>query len=103
MLNWDEYSKEEVTSPPITPEMKEETTAPAAEVQQSEPPQPAEPAVPSEPSTIGEGSRAEAARKAVNDLDENNVKHQFSLAILYSNLGANYLDKGNFDKSYEFF
>ena len=70
MLNWDEYSKEEVTSPPITPEMKEETTAPAAEVQQSEPPQPAEPAVPSEPSNIGEGSRAEAARKAVNDLDE---------------------------------
>ena len=70
MLNWDEYSKEEVTSPPITSEMKEETTAPAAEVQQSEPPQPAEPAVPSEPSNIGEGSRAEAARKAVNDLDE---------------------------------
>ena len=34
MLNWDEYSKEEVTSPPITPEMKEEKTAPAAEVQQ---------------------------------------------------------------------
>ena len=40
MLNWDEYSKEEVNSPPITPEMKEETTAPAAEVQQPEPPQP---------------------------------------------------------------
>ena len=70
MLNWDEYSKEEVASPPITSEMKEETTVPAAEVQQSEPPQPAEPAVPSEPSNIGEGSRAEAARKAVNDLDE---------------------------------
>ena len=70
MLNWDEYSKEEVASPPITSEMKEETTVPAAEVQQSEPPQPAEPAVTSEPSNIGEGSRAEAARKAVNDLDE---------------------------------
>ena len=70
MLNWDEYSKEEVTSPPITSEIKEETTAPTAEVKQPEPPQPAEPAVPSEPSNIGEGSRAEAARKAVNDLDE---------------------------------
>ena len=70
MLNWDEYSKEEVTSPPITSEIKEETAAPAAEVQQPEPLQPAEPAVPSEPSNIGEGSRAEAARKAVNDLDE---------------------------------
>ncbi len=39
---------------------------------------------------------------AVNDLDENNVKHQYSLAILYSNLGANYRDKGNFDKSHEY-
>ena len=70
MLNWDEYSKEEAVSPPITPEIKEETSAPSAEVQQSEPPQPAESAVPSEPTNIGEGSRAEAARKAVNDLDE---------------------------------
>ena len=70
MLNWDEYSKEEVASPPITSEIKEETTAPAAEVQKPKPPQPAEPAVTSEPSNIGEGSRAEAARKAVNDLDE---------------------------------
>ena len=27
MLNWDEYGKEETTSPPITPEIKKETTA----------------------------------------------------------------------------
>ena len=25
MLNWDEYGKEEATSPPITPEIKKET------------------------------------------------------------------------------
>jgi ribonucleoside-diphosphate reductase beta chain len=70
MLNWDEYGKEENSVPPVTPEVKKEAAAPKAEVQQPEPPQPAEPAVPSEPSNIGEGSRAEAARKAVNDLDE---------------------------------
>ena len=42
MLNWDEYGKEEATSPPITPEIKKETPAPSNEVQQAEPAQPAE-------------------------------------------------------------
>ena len=70
MLNWDEYGKEEATSPPITPEIKKENPAPSNEVQQSEPVQPAESSASSEPSNIGEGSRAEAARKAVNSIDE---------------------------------
>jgi ribonucleoside-diphosphate reductase beta chain len=71
MLNWDEYGKEENSAPPVVSEIKTETTtAPKAEVQQPEPPQPAETAVSTEPSNIGEGSRAEAARKAVNELDE---------------------------------
>ena len=70
MLNWDEYGKEENTAPPVVSETKTEATAPKAEVQQPEPPQPAETAVSTEPSNIGEGSRAEAARKAVNELDE---------------------------------
>ena len=70
MLNWDEYGKEEATSPPITPEIKKENPAPSNEVQQSEPAQPAESSASSESSNIGEGSRAEAARKAVNSIDE---------------------------------
>ena len=70
MLNWDEYGKEEATSPPITPEIKKETSAPSNEVQKSEPAQPAESPASKEPSNIGEGSRAEAARKAVNSIDE---------------------------------
>ena len=70
MLNWDEYGKEEVTNPPITPEIKKETTATSNEVQKSEPAQPAVSPASSEPSNIGEGSRAEAARKAVNSIDE---------------------------------
>ena len=73
MLNWDEYGKEENTTPPAAPEIKTqaaETQEVAAE--QSQPPQPAENAVSTESSTsdIGEGSRAEAARIAVNNLDE---------------------------------
>jgi len=70
MLNWDEYGKEEATNPPITPEIKKETTATSNEVQKSEPAQPAVSPASSEPSNIGEGSRAEAARKAVNSIDE---------------------------------
>ena len=70
MLNWDEYGKEENSAPPVTPEVKKETAAPNAEVQQSEPPQPAETAVPTKSSDISEGSRAAAAREAVKNLDE---------------------------------
>ena len=70
MLNWDEYGKDENSSPPVVSEPKTEVVNQTAEVKQPEPPQPAESAVSTEPSNIGEGSRAEAARKAVNSLDE---------------------------------
>ncbi|MFL2714481.1 MAG: ribonucleotide-diphosphate reductase subunit beta [Gammaproteobacteria bacterium] len=70
MLNWDEYGKEESSAPPVTPEVKKEAAAPKAEAQQPEPPQPAKTAVPTKSSDISEGSRAAAAREAVNNLDE---------------------------------
>jgi ribonucleoside-diphosphate reductase beta chain len=70
MLNWDEYGKDENSTPPVVSEPKTEIVNQTAEVKQPEPPQPAESAVSTEPSNIGEGSRAEAARKAVNNLDE---------------------------------
>ena len=70
MLNWDEYGKEEKSTPPVTPEIKNEVPAPKAEAQLTEPPQPAETAVSTESSKIVEGSRAAAAREAVNNLDE---------------------------------
>ena len=70
MLNWDEYGKDENSSPPVVSEPKTEVVDQTTEVKQPEPPRPAESAVSTEPSNIGEGSRAEAARKAVNSLDE---------------------------------
>ena len=72
MLNWDEYGKEENKNPPVTQEVNTEMAAKEVAVKQSQPPQPAENAVSTESSTsnIGEGSRAEAARIAVNNLDE---------------------------------
>ena len=70
MLNWDEYGKDENSTPPVVSEPKTEVVNQTAEVKQPEPPQPAESAVSTEPTNIGEGSRAEAARKAVNNLDE---------------------------------
>ena len=70
MLNWDEYGKEEAVSPPVTSELKEETSTTSSEAQQPEPPQQSEPTISTESSNIGEGSRAEAARKAVNAIDE---------------------------------
>ncbi len=72
MLNWDEYGKEENTTPPAAPEIKTEAVTQEVAAEQSQPPQPAENAVSTESSTsnIGEGSRAEAARIVVNNLDE---------------------------------
>ena len=70
MLNWDEYGKDENSTPPVVSEPKTEVVNQTTEVKQPEPPQPAESAVSTETSNIGEGSRAEAARKAVNSLDE---------------------------------
>jgi len=91
MLNWDEYGKEEATSPPITPEIKKENPAPSNEVQQSEPAQPAESSASSEPSNIGEGSRAEAARKAVNSIDETAGKEE--LDEMMANAGRVQVDQ----------
>ena len=72
MLNWDEYGKEENITPPAAPEIKTQAVTQEVAAEQSQPPQPAENAVSTESSTsnIGEGSRAEAARIAVNNLDE---------------------------------
>ena len=70
MLNWDEYGKEENSTPPVAPEVKNDATAKKAEAHQPEPPQPANTAVPTNSSDISEGSRAAAAREAVNNLDE---------------------------------
>tara|TARA_E500000075_G_C6995039_1_gene326170 strand:- start:451 stop:1719 length:1269 start_codon:yes stop_codon:yes gene_type:complete len=70
MLNWDEYGKDENSTPLVVSEPKTEVVNQTTEVKQPEPPHPAESAVSTEPSNIGEGSRAEAARKAVNNLDE---------------------------------
>ena len=70
MLNWDEYGKDENSTPPVVSELKTEVVNQTTEVKQPEPPQQSEPTAPTEPSNIGEGSRAEAARKAVNAIDE---------------------------------
>ena len=70
MLNWDEYGKEEKSTPPVTSEIKNEAPATKAEAQSTETPQPVETAVSTESSKIVEGSRAAAAREAVNNLDE---------------------------------
>ena len=72
MLNWDEYGKGGNTTPPTAPENKTQAVTQEVAAEQSQPPQPAENAVSTESSTsdIGEGSRAEAARIAVNNLDE---------------------------------
>ena len=72
MLYWDEYGKGENTTPPTAPENKTQAVTQEVAAEQSQPPQPAENAVSTESSTsdIGEGSRAEAARIAVNNLDE---------------------------------
>ena len=73
MLNWDEYGKEENTTPQSTPTVNNEVVKQAAEVVAEEKPtiQKTEEVEASQANTnIGEGSRAEAARKAVNAIDE---------------------------------
>ena len=70
MLNWDEYGKEENSAPPVAPEVKKEAPAPKAEAKQTEPPQSSETTIPTNSSDSSEGSRAAAAREAVNNLDE---------------------------------
>ena len=72
MLNWDEYGKEEKSTPPVTAEVKSEPEAKSAEVQapKTETIQQEENSTSVENPNIGEGSRAAAARKAVNEIDE---------------------------------
>ena len=72
MLNWDEYGKEENPTPPVTAEVKTETASQSEELQSTkkEVAQPEERSTSVESSNIGEGSRAAAARKAVNEIDE---------------------------------
>ena len=45
MLNWDEYGKDENSTPPVVSEPKTEVVNQTAGVRQPEPPQPAESAV----------------------------------------------------------
>ena len=52
MLNWDEYGKEEKSTPPVTPEIKNEAPAPKAAAQPTEPPPPAATAGSTEASII---------------------------------------------------
>ncbi len=73
MLNWDEYGKEENVTPQSTPTVNNEVVKQAAEVVAEEKPaiQKMDKAeAPQANTNIGEGSRAEAARKAVNAIDE---------------------------------
>ncbi len=72
MLNWDEYGKEENPTPPVAAEVKTEPATQGSELQspKKESVQPEEKSTSVENSNIGEGSRAAAARKAVNEIDE---------------------------------
>ena len=73
MLNWDEYGKEENPTPPVATEVKTEPASQSKELQQSpkkDTDQEKERSTSVDNSNIGEGSRAAAARKAVNEIDE---------------------------------
>ena len=72
MLNWDEYGKEENSTPPVATEVKTEPVSQSKELQspKKEPVQPEGKSTSVDNSNIGEGSRAAAARKAVNEIDE---------------------------------
>ena len=72
MLNWDEYGKEENTTPPVTAEVKTEPASQSKELQspKKDTDQQKERSTSVDNSNIGEGSRAAAARKAVNEIDE---------------------------------
>tara|TARA_Y100000817_G_scaffold258089_1_gene211737 strand:+ start:1748 stop:3022 length:1275 start_codon:yes stop_codon:yes gene_type:complete len=72
MLNWDEYGKEENPTPPVTAEVKTEPVLQSKELQspKKDTDQQKERSTSADNSNIGEGSRAAAARKAVNEIDE---------------------------------
>ena len=73
MLNWDDYGKEDNTTPQSSPQIDNEVvkkTAEAVAEEKSVTQQALKEETPKANTNIGEGSRAEAARKAVNALDE---------------------------------
>ena len=73
MLNWDDYGKEDNTTPQSSPQIDNEVvkkTAEAVAEEKSVTQQAVKKETPQTNTNIGEGSRAEAARKAVNALDE---------------------------------
>jgi ribonucleoside-diphosphate reductase beta chain len=70
MLNWDEYGKEENNVPQVSAEVKTNESIQETESKQPKEAIKTETAEPVVSADIGEGSRAEAARKAVNELDE---------------------------------
>ena len=72
MLNWDEYGKEENPTPPLATEVKTEPASQSKELQspKKDTDQEKERSTSVDNSNIGEGSRAAAARKAVNEIDE---------------------------------
>ncbi len=72
MLNWDEYGKEENPTPPVAKEVKTEPASQSKELQspKKDTNQEKERSTSVDNSNIGEGSRAAAARKAVNEIDE---------------------------------
>jgi len=72
MLNWDEYGKEENPTPPVATDVKTEPASQNKELQspKKDTDQEKERSTSVDNSNIGEGSRAAAARKAVNEIDE---------------------------------
>ncbi len=73
MLNWDDYGKEDNTTPQSSPQIDNEVvkkTAEAVAEEKSVTQQAVKEETSQANTNIGEGSRAEAARKAVNALDE---------------------------------
>jgi ribonucleoside-diphosphate reductase beta chain len=73
MLNWDDYGKEDNTTPQSSPQIDNEVvkkTAEAVAEEKSVTQQAVKEETPQANTNIGEGPRAEAARKAVNALDE---------------------------------
>ncbi|URQ71291.1 ribonucleotide-diphosphate reductase subunit beta [SAR86 cluster bacterium] len=70
MLNWDDYGKEEkATSAIIEKVIEPKPSVPHAEKSAQKEVQPVQQTTEKHASTIVEGSRAEAARKAVNEID----------------------------------
>ena len=73
MLNWDDYGKEDNTTPQSSPQIDNEVvkkTAEAVAEEKSVTQQAVKEETPQANANIAVGSRAEAARKAVNALDE---------------------------------